>query len=148
MAKKKNSLIFILLGGAILYFLFKKPKKEPKEILKEVYNNLNFETNKANILESSFNSLNELANLLQKTNYSLIIAGHTDNVGSANSNLILSQKRAEAVKTYLINKGIDTQRITAKGFGENMPIAPNDTEENRALNRRVEFFIVKPQTTT
>jgi OOP family OmpA-OmpF porin len=143
--KKDNKIIFFLIAGALLWFAFKPKKKPVQQILKEAFNNLDFEFNKAIIKDSSFNSLNELSEVLNQTNWNLILSGHTDNVGSEEFNLKLSTKRAEAVKDYLINKGIAAERITAKGFGETMPIAPNDTEQNRALNRRVEFFIVKPK---
>lgn len=141
--KKDNKIIFFLLAGALLWFAFKPKKKPVQQILKEAFNNLDFEFNKAIIKPASFASLDELSEVLNKVNWNLILSGHTDNVGSEDFNLKLSTKRAEAVKNYLINKGIAAERITAKGFGESMPIAPNDTEENRALNRRVEFFIVK-----
>jgi OOP family OmpA-OmpF porin len=141
--KKDNKIIFFLIAGAILWFAFKPKKKPVQQILKEAFNNLDFEFNKAIIKPASFESLNELSEVLNKVNWNLILSGHTDNVGSEDFNLKLSTKRAEAVKNYLINKGIAAERITAKGFGETMPIAPNDTEENRAINRRVEFFIVK-----
>ena len=141
--KKDNKIIFFLLAGALLWFAFKPKKKPVQQILKEAFNNLDFEFNKAIIKPASFASLDELSEVLNKVNWNLILSGHTDNVGSEDFNLKLSTKRAEAVKNYLINKGIAAERITAKGFGESMPIAPNDTEENRAINRRVEFFIVK-----
>jgi len=141
--KKDNKIIFFLIAGALLWFAFKPKKKPVQQILKEAFNNLDFEYNKAIIKSASFASLDELSDVLKQTNWNLILSGHTDNIGSEEFNLKLSTKRAEAVKDYLINKGIAAERITAKGFGETMPIAPNDTEQNRALNRRVEFFIVK-----
>ncbi|NWF90230.1 MAG: OmpA family protein [Ignavibacteriaceae bacterium] len=67
------------------------------------------------------------------------ISGHTDNVGSKKSNIKLSQKRAESVRDWLIERGIDPSRITAVGHGPNIPIAPNDTQENKRKNRRIEF---------
>ena len=141
--KKDNKIIFFLLAGALLWFAFKPKKKPVQQILREAFDNLDFEFNKAIIKPASFASLNELSEILNKVNWNLILSGHTDNAGSEDFNLKLSTKRAEAVKNYLINKGIAAERITAKGFGESMPIAPNDTEQNRAINRRVEFFIVK-----
>jgi OOP family OmpA-OmpF porin len=141
--KKDNKIIFFLLAGALLWFAFKPKKKPVQQILKEAFDNLDFEFNRAIIKPASFASLDELSEVLNKINWNLILSGHTDNVGSEDFNLKLSTKRAEAVKNYLINKGIAAERITAKGFGESMPIAPNDTEQNRAINRRVEFFIVK-----
>jgi len=71
------------------------------------------------------------------------IDGHTDNIGSTASNLILSEERAKAVKNYIIKKGIDKNRIISKGFGEEKPIDTNDTESGKQKNRRVEFTILK-----
>jgi OOP family OmpA-OmpF porin len=67
------------------------------------------------------------------------IRGYTDSVGPASYNLELSQRRAEAVKQYLVNAGIDPSRLVAKGYGEADPIASNKTPEGRAQNRRIEF---------
>ena len=71
------------------------------------------------------------------------IAGHTDFIGSKEYNYQLSKKRAEAVRTYLINHGIAPTRLTTKGYGKTQPLASNDDEEEgRELNRRTEFIIV------
>lgn len=146
MAKKDdNTLIFLLLGAGLLFFLFRK-KPQPKKIeqvLKDAFNNLNFEFNKSVILPTSFESLNELAQVMNQTTWNLKLSGHTDNKGSESYNLKLSENRAKAVKNYLVAQGVDPSRIESKGFGSTQPIAPNDTEENRAINRRVEFQIVK-----
>jgi outer membrane protein OmpA-like peptidoglycan-associated protein len=147
MAKKDNdnTLIFLLLGAGILFFLLRK-KPQPKKIeqvLKDAFNNLNFEFNKSVILPESFASLDELASVMAQTTWSLKLSGYTDNKGSDSYNLKLSENRAKAVKDYLINQGIDQNRIQSKGYGSANPIAPNDTDENRAKNRRVEFIIIK-----
>ncbi len=76
-------------------------------------------------------------------NVKLEIQGHTDNVGEEAYNITLSQERAQAVKDYMVNNGVSTTRLTTKGYGENRPLASNDTAEGRALNRRIEFVIVK-----
>jgi OOP family OmpA-OmpF porin len=68
------------------------------------------------------------------------IEGHTDNVGKAADNQTLSEKRAMSVARWLVGKGIDCKRLVAVGFGQDKPMAPNDTEEGRAQNRRVAFF--------
>jgi outer membrane protein OmpA-like peptidoglycan-associated protein len=70
------------------------------------------------------------------------ISGHTDDVGNEQLNLKLSQTRAEAVKSYLVEKGIVAGRLTAKGYGKSKPIAPNTSDETRKLNRRTEFTVL------
>ena len=91
-------------------------------------------------------SKNELENLVQlmKDNPTLKIeiSGHTDNVGSATYNKTISQARAKAVVDYLIAAGISSNRLTSVGYGFDKPIAPNDTDEGRQLNRRTEFKII------
>jgi outer membrane protein OmpA-like peptidoglycan-associated protein len=71
------------------------------------------------------------------------IIGHTDNMGDVNYNLALSRRRAGQVMEYLIKNGIEASRIQTNGFGASQPIAPNDNEDMRQLNRRVEFRILK-----
>ena len=89
--------------------------------------------------------MDKLADTLRKAkNWKLDIAGHTDDKGSDEYNLKLSQNRANAVKDYLVNSGVESELITAQGFGESKPIVPNDNDANRERNRRVEFKITKP----
>ena len=75
-------------------------------------------------------------------NWQLEIAGHTDNVGDDNLNLVLSKKRAEALKSYLMSQGIEESRLLTLFYGETKPVATNDTPEGRQKNRRVEMKIV------
>lgn len=105
-------------------------------------NNVFFNTGSAELLPASTTELNALADLLQE-NKSLRIQlnGHTDNVGDDNSNLSLSERRAQSVSNYLQKKGIDAARLRAKGFGETKPLATNETPEGRARNRRTEFEV-------
>jgi outer membrane protein OmpA-like peptidoglycan-associated protein len=118
-------------------------EKEVIEVLKTAFDNLEFEVAKDIILAGSFNSLDELAGvLMKKPSWKLEISGHTDNAGDDESNLVLSKKRAEAVKTYLVSKGIDATRFVINYFGETKPIADNSTSEGRAKNRRVEMKVV------
>jgi outer membrane protein OmpA-like peptidoglycan-associated protein len=120
------------------------PKLEKKEIetIKYAFENLEFETGKDIIRTHSYPSLNALADLLiKKSNYGLRIEGHTDNVGTDEKNLVLSQKRAAAVKNYLTKKGVDGSKLEAFGYGASRPIADNDTKEGRQKNRRVEMKI-------
>lgn len=105
-------------------------------------NNIFFQFNKYKLLPESYAELNKLAKLLiENPEQNVEISGHTDNVGTMQYNQELSEKRAQAVVEYLIAKGCDKNKLTAKGFGFSDPIATNDTEEGRSLNRRVEFRI-------
>ena len=72
------------------------------------------------------------------------ISGHTDNVGNAKKNKALSMKRAQACREYLVSKGIEGNRITAVGYGGERPTVPNDTDENRQKNRRIEVVELQP----
>jgi outer membrane protein OmpA-like peptidoglycan-associated protein len=122
-------------------------KNKEKKALKEAYDNLTFESGKAIIKPSSFPFLDEIAIVFADEDaklWKLDIKGHTDNQGGLSYNQKLSEDRANAVKKYLISKGIDASKITAKGFGLSKPIAPNTTAEGRSKNRRVEFSIFKP----
>lgn len=99
-----------------------------------------FETGKDKLKNESFKNLNELAIILMEDEaINVEIQGHTDNKGDATKNKDLSQKRADAVKNFLIVKGIDSSRLKAIGYGSELPIADNATEKGRASNRRVEF---------
>jgi hypothetical protein len=147
----------VLLIGGIAYWLWKKsrktspetaPSSDVQEKLRDVFNNLNFETAKDVILASSYPYLDELASVLLKAkNWTIKIVGHTDNQGSDAYNMDLSLRRANSVKRYLVGKGVVETSITTEGKGESMPLVPNDTKENRATNRRVEFIITKPDNT-
>jgi len=104
-------------------------------------NNLFFETAKYDIQPESFPELKRLAQLVISEQLSIEIHGHTDSVGSDMANQQLSENRARAVRDYLISQGCAGDRIIAKGFGKTRPRAGNDTEEGRAMNRRVEMRI-------
>jgi outer membrane protein OmpA-like peptidoglycan-associated protein len=103
-----------------------------------------FEQSKTVLLPQSYSQLDLVVSFL-KTNskVSIELAGHTDNVGNPLKNTKLSQERVNAVKTYLVSKGIDSDRVTGKGYGGSKPIASNNAEDTRKLNRRVEFTIRK-----
>jgi len=115
--------------------------EEDKKIVKEAIKNLEFDFGKATIRSKSFPSLDRVAGLLVSKNFSLKLAGHTDNVGSDAANLKLSKNRAESVKAYLVDKGANASRIEATGYGESQPIATNKTAAGRQQNRRVEFTL-------
>jgi flagellar motor protein MotB len=108
-----------------------------------ILDNCNFDNGKASLQEGSFKVLDELVALLnRKDDERIELGGHTDNVGSAASNLKLSLDRANTVRDYLISKGIDSSRIEAKGYGSTKPIADNKTAAGRAENRRTEVTIL------
>lgn len=110
---------------------------------KIAFSSLEFENGKSDILPAMHADLDKLANfLIDHPDFSLNISGHTDSQGGEDSNLRLSQARADAIKAYLIYVfKIDTNRISATGFGSSKPIVKETNDENRKLNRRVEFGI-------
>ncbi len=115
-------------------------KEEVKKRLQFAARSILFESSKASIKTSSYPMLVEIATIMQEyKDYSLRITGHTDNSGKQESNLILSQARVDAVKSYLIIKGVSPDKIEAIGFGSQRPIADNKTVTGRAENRRVEM---------
>ncbi|MEZ5006724.1 MAG: OmpA family protein [Chitinophagales bacterium] len=115
-------------------------KQEVIEKLEFAAKNIQFETGSAVIKTSSFKVLDEVVGILKEyTNYSVSVGGHTDNVGNDASNLVLSEKRAQAAASYLISKGIDPARVSSAGYGETQPVGDNTTAAGRALNRRVVF---------
>lgn len=104
--------------------------------------NIQFDHNSSALTPSSYEELDKLVKLMQDNpSMQIELSAHTDDVGSEQYNLRLSQKRGEAAKKYLQRQGIEAQRIIAKGYGKNKPLVPNDSDENRAINRRVEFTI-------
>ncbi|MES2764991.1 MAG: OmpA family protein [Bacteroidota bacterium] len=109
-----------------------------------VLNNLFFDYNETIVRSESYPELNRVAELLkQKPEMRITIKGHTDNVGGAQFNQVLSGKRAQAVAEYLFSQGANNNQVSIVGLGASQPVAKNDTEENRAKNRRVEFTIDK-----
>ncbi|MFN3839455.1 MAG: OmpA family protein [Cyclobacteriaceae bacterium] len=109
-----------------------------------VLRNIYFDFDKATFKTESYTELNKLERMMaENPGLKVEIAGHTDAVGTAAYNKLLSQRRAEAVKDFLTKKGIDPRRITAVGYGKTKPLASNDDEaEGRELNRRVEFKVL------
>ena len=107
-----------------------------------VLKNVFFETNKYDLKDESRVELMKLHSFMQNNPaVSIEISGHTDNVGNDNDNQILSENRAQAIYNFLIENGIEADRLSYKGYGETQPIDTNDTEEGRANNRRSEFKI-------
>jgi len=115
--------------------------EEDRKIVRDAISNLEFDFGKATIRAHSYQTLDRVAKLLVDKNFSLKLAGHTDNVGSDAANMRLSKERAESVKSYLVDKGANASRIEATGYGETQPIASNKTAKGRQQNRRVEFTL-------
>ena len=108
-----------------------------------VLKNIFFATGSAELEAISQTELEKLLEFLNKNpSLKIEISGHTDDVGNEQLNLKLSQARAEAVKSYLVEKGIVPDRLTAKGYGKSKPIAPNTSDATRKLNRRTEFTVL------
>ncbi len=107
--------------------------------------NVLFATGQANLMAGGVTSLDKLVVFLNEyPDRDVAIEGHTDDVGSADLNQSLSQNRAESVKTYLMQQGIQTSRLTSAGLGETQPVADNNSESGRQQNRRVEVIIENP----
>ncbi|MDP1727298.1 MAG: OmpA family protein [Bacteroidota bacterium] len=117
-------------------------KKETRQLFQKALQGIQFETGKAVIKPVSFPILNAVYNVMNENpTYKLLIGGHTDNVGSDEVNLTLSQNRADAVAKYLITKGISPLRVSATGYGESRPANTNANAAGRARNRRVELEV-------
>ncbi|MDC0249730.1 OmpA family protein [Flavobacteriales bacterium] len=106
--------------------------------------NVFFNTGKWEVKSDSYPELDRLVRLLSDIpSLKIEISGHTDNIGSESFNEILSQKRADAVVSFLVGKGVEKNRLSAKGYGQSSPVDSNYTPEGRALNRRTEFEIIE-----
>lgn len=109
-----------------------------------VLKGVNFANNSAQLTPASATVLDEVAaTLVKRSEIRAEVAGHTDDRGEANYNRSLSQRRAESVRSYLVSKGVDASRLTARGYGEDSPVADNKTSAGRAENRRVELRALK-----
>jgi outer membrane protein OmpA-like peptidoglycan-associated protein len=108
-----------------------------------VLKNVLFESGSSRLKESSFKELTKLVKLLlDNQKLKIEIQGHTDNIGTSEDNLTLSEARAKSVYDFLLDKGIDPGRLRFKGFGEKKPVSPNDTEAGRSQNRRTSFVVI------
>lgn len=116
-----------------------KPLKAKTSI---TLNNITFEKNSADLNEASFAELKRVVELIKYNMMKIEISAHTDDIGSEQYNVLLSERRAESVVKYLIENGVSEDMLTSKGYGESKPTVPNNSDENRALNRRVEFEII------
>lgn len=114
--------------------------EDEKAILAIAIHGIHFETGSDVITEDSYEVLDKITKIMElKSFYKLSIEGHTDNSGESAFNLDLSKKRAAAVKKYFEDKGIDSSRLMAEGYGETKPVESNDTAEGMAANRRVDL---------
>ncbi|HET9463054.1 MAG TPA: OmpA family protein [Thiobacillus sp.] len=117
------------------------PEGVPQKLVLE---GVNFDNNQATLTPESFATLDQAAATLKEWgDVRVEVAGHTDSVGKDSYNLGLSQRRAEAVRQYLIEKGVPGNRLLARGYGETRPVADNATEEGRLKNRRVELVAIQ-----
>lgn len=129
------------------------PKEEPKKDARvevkadkiEIKEKIQFELSSAVIKPESFSLMDEISQVIKDHAQltEIAIEGHASSEGNAQVNTRLSDQRAKSVMQYIVEKGVDSKRLSAKGFGSSKPIADNDTEEGRVANRRVEFRIVK-----
>lgn len=117
-------------------------KEEVREILNFAKRAVQFEVGSDRLQPQSYVVLDQIVQILKENpTYGLQIAGHTDSTGDTNSNIDLSARRAKSCYDYMVSKGIDDDRLGFVGYGEDRPIATNDTAEGRSLNRRVEFVV-------
>lgn len=151
-SQAKNALANIILPGGInlslpagsinynlAQFLADGSQAAPKTF---VFDHLNFETGSTQLTPDSAQTVNNLAQVLKAYPTAQVqLSGHTDNTGSAAANQALSLDRANTVKTLLVNQGVPAERISTQGFGQDRPVASNDTEEGRARNRRTELTV-------
>jgi outer membrane protein OmpA-like peptidoglycan-associated protein len=120
-------------------FLLDRVEVGAKMVLKNIY----FEFGKATLKSESYLTLNNVVKLMQNNETIRVeISGHTDNVGGLKANTKLSTDRAKAVVDYLVRQGIVASRLEYKGYAYSQPVAPNNTEQGRAQNRRVEFKVL------
>jgi outer membrane protein OmpA-like peptidoglycan-associated protein len=128
-----------------LYHFPVEIKAAEKKIMEQAFSHLLFATGLDVIKPVSFPSLNQLAVLMNqhaKDDWTLKLAGHTDNQGTPEANMLLSEKRVKAVKKYLVGKSVKEDKIITEWFGQTQPIESNDKEAGRAKNRRVEMKVL------
>lgn len=122
-------------SGCVIVF----PKADTSENKGTAYSNIQFEFDSSVLRTSSYPVLDATSADLRATGASVEVDGYASSEGTAAHNLSLSKDRANSVKTYLVNSGVDAKKVKVKGYGETNPIADNSTEEGRVLNRRVQF---------
>ena len=118
------------------------PMREPEAVAEKiVLRGVNFDFDKSNIRPDAAVILDEAVSALSGSSSAVSVEGHTDWVGTDAYNQGLSERRANSVKRYLVEHGIDEARLSTVGYGESRPIASNETRDGRALNRRVELLV-------
>ncbi|MBU0608832.1 MAG: OmpA family protein, partial [Armatimonadetes bacterium] len=146
---RKEQKIKVTAGGTstVSFAMSPKPRRSLVRITRrtiEIKRKVHFATDTADIKPDSRQLLDSVVDvLLSNPQLRIEIQGHTDNRGSRQRNMVLSQARAEAVRDYLIKNGVQDARLVAKGYGPSRPKRPNITARNRAINRRVEFAILR-----
>ncbi len=129
--------------GSPDYFGCPEVEAEVAQVMEEAIKGVNFATGSSKIKKSSYDVLVKVKEVLLKyPNYVLLVNGHTDNKGDFDKNMELSKSRANAVMDYLTSHGINSDHVSAHGYGSTKPLASNDSKDGRAKNRRVEFRIV------
>lgn len=120
------------------------PRSLDQDLSSRILKGINFQPGSNKLTVDSHARLDEIVMILSdKPDVQIEIGGHTDSIGNPAYNLALSQKRAEAVVRYVVAKGLQAKRVSARGYGHSKPVADNTTEEGRHLNRRVELSIRK-----
>jgi OmpA-OmpF porin, OOP family len=121
-------------------------KQEDRKTLDVAMQAVQFQTGSAVLKSESYALLDQIADILNRyPDYNMAISGHTDNIGSSTSNQTLSEKRAKACYDYILRQGVSSARMSHEGYGESRPIATNESDRGRTLNRRVEFNLVPRQ---
>lgn len=142
-----------IIGGVTGYLVCKEEPKPPAPVAKPeppkpveekiVLNGVQFDFDKAVIKKEYYPVLDEAASVLQKHGAKqVMIEGHTCSIGTEKYNMKLSDRRAVAVKNYLVKKGISSDRLSTKGYGESQPVADNKTKKGREMNRRAELKVM------
>lgn len=119
-----------------------KVKEEARGVVITLSGSVLFATGKSTLLPIALDKISEVAKALKDQGFkSLLVEGHTDSQGSADKNMVLSQQRADAVRSHLVSQGIPSDKIRAQGIGSSRPVADNGSAEGRANNRRVEIIV-------
>jgi len=151
---KKKNLITVL--GVLLFLIFsinsngsnpptkKVTRAKTSYSIAELKKNLEYDYAAASIRIIYDDRLDQLAKLMKDKDYAVALRGHADAIGTFKGNWVLSQKRADAVKAYLVSKGVSNSKIVSTAFGSTIPVASNKTSEGRQQNRRVEIKLNSP----